>query len=257
MTASNIIELRKSKFGKDHIGLREAVGDAVVDFCNYQPEFRDIEDANLRYRAFFKMVEEQTGCSGIVATAKKEAAGAEIYSGLVRNWQKSPKSNGFKSMGDRGKALIVFHYFRDCHRRLDGKGNLVPDKQIGLHVEKQLDHSGGLLERRQRESDGGSSAEKPSVKGLPSDKSGNDLEKATLKVLNRSDEAISVFWLDFMGVERFYFDLRPSKEFLQPTFISHAWVIRRTGSSKKIATVIMDSTSKTVEVRSDCLCEIW
>jgi len=43
--------------------------------------------------------------------------------------------------------------------------------------------------------------------------------------VNRSDQVIAIYWLDFHGARRLYHSLPPGGRIAQDTFIGHNWLI--------------------------------
>jgi hypothetical protein len=50
-------------------------------------------------------------------------------------------------------------------------------------------------------------------------------ESTGMTFVNRSEQALQVFWLDFQGYRKFYRQLSPGDRFRQDTFIGHNWLV--------------------------------
>jgi invasion protein IalB len=50
-------------------------------------------------------------------------------------------------------------------------------------------------------------------------------QATAMTFVNRSDQAVAIYWLDFQGNRRLYHTLVPGGRFTQATFIGHNWLI--------------------------------
>jgi M6 family metalloprotease-like protein len=66
----------------------------------------------------------------------------------------------------------------------------------------------------------------PAPTPTPVLKSGTGTEPITLIIENQSTEAISIFWLDFDGVEQPYGEIDPTASFKSESFSTHAWRLK-------------------------------
>ena len=48
-----------------------------------------------------------------------------------------------------------------------------------------------------------------------------------INFINQADTCVGVYWLDYHGVRQFYALLNPGGHYLQPTFLTHPWVVVR------------------------------
>jgi len=79
-------------------------------------------------------------------------------------------------------------------------------------------------------------------------KSGGGTEKAIIIFENLTAETASVFWLDYTGAEKRYFDLEPNEKFSQLTFISHSWIVRHAVTRRKICAVTVSQEIEEVQI---------
>ncbi len=62
-------------------------------------------------------------------------------------------------------------------------------------------------------------------KGMGTLRSQNSDTPANMRFVNQRDAAIRTFWLDFDGAARFYAQIDPGDTLLQPTYLTHPWII--------------------------------
>jgi hypothetical protein len=53
----------------------------------------------------------------------------------------------------------------------------------------------------------------------------NSNTPATVQFINRTTQAVSVYWLDFTGQRVLYTVLTPGGSYTQPTYITHPWIV--------------------------------
>jgi len=72
--------------------------------------------------------------------------------------------------------------------------------------------------------------------------------------LNRSGEAINVYWINYRGSEQFYFELQPGQSQRQKTYLTHAWCARDETSNAALLGVVatQDEQVATVSGEMDC-----
>ena len=58
-------------------------------------------------------------------------------------------------------------------------------------------------------------------------KSGPSLEKAELSVINNSPGKLKLFWVDWDGNEKLYATIIANSHIIQPTYISHVWLVEK------------------------------
>jgi hypothetical protein len=74
-------------------------------------------------------------------------------------------------------------------------------------------------------------------------------DKATkLLFVNQTKAAVEVFWKDYQGDERLYRTLQPGEHHVQPTFVSHVWVVRSALTHDLVASLIAASEEQTLFV---------
>lgn len=78
-------------------------------------------------------------------------------------------------------------------------------------------------------------------------KSRDGLAQAELTVFNNSDETVKVWWLNYDGKRTFYRDVAPHKSYIQPTWLTHPWVITSVGGAC-YRFLVMNSVRQTVTV---------
>jgi von Hippel-Lindau disease tumor supressor len=54
-----------------------------------------------------------------------------------------------------------------------------------------------------------------------------------IKFINASERAFKVYWLNYSGKRTFYKAIPANSVYVQPTFLSHPWVITETNDSCK------------------------
>jgi hypothetical protein len=70
--------------------------------------------------------------------------------------------------------------------------------------------------------------------------------KATnVRFTNLMKIPVEVSWKDFQGDERLYRTLQPGEKYLQPTFVSHVWVVRNALTHELVASLIAASDQQT------------
>ena len=55
-------------------------------------------------------------------------------------------------------------------------------------------------------------------------RSQNSSTKVTLHFANSSNRAAKIYWLDYQGNRQFYRELKPGQDYMQPSFMTHAWI---------------------------------
>ncbi|MDR3694140.1 hypothetical protein [Mucilaginibacter sp.] len=58
-------------------------------------------------------------------------------------------------------------------------------------------------------------------------KSGVSTERADLSVINNTSGKVKLFWVDWSGGEKLYATINANSSIIQPTFISHVWLIEK------------------------------
>ena len=56
-------------------------------------------------------------------------------------------------------------------------------------------------------------------------RSRNSLVEAEMKFVNLSGQTVNVYWLDYGGERKFYQTLRDGEFYVQPTYLTHPWLI--------------------------------
>lgn len=65
-------------------------------------------------------------------------------------------------------------------------------------------------------------------------RSTNTAEPAWLTVVNFSNQAVWVYWLNYDGQEVFYRQLQPNEAYVQQTYLTHPWCIRNAGTGQAV-----------------------
>jgi len=71
--------------------------------------------------------------------------------------------------------------------------------------------------------------------------------KASLTIVNNTDETVQSFWLDYHGARVFYRQVPPHSRYVQPTWLTHPWVIASLGGTC-YRLVVMTALQQTVTV---------
>lgn len=56
----------------------------------------------------------------------------------------------------------------------------------------------------------------------------------SIEFVNLSDEKIVVYWLDYDGVRQPYGELAPGQSYVQPTHLTHPWLITDAGGANSL-----------------------
>eukprot|EP01119_Soliformovum_irregulare_P024750 TRINITY_DN8950_c0_g1_i2.p1 TRINITY_DN8950_c0_g1~~TRINITY_DN8950_c0_g1_i2.p1 ORF type:complete len:243 (-),score=36.43 TRINITY_DN8950_c0_g1_i2:78-806(-) len=67
---------------------------------------------------------------------------------------------------------------------------------------------------------------------------------------NESKDNVEIFWVDYNGVEVMYGTLTPNTSYIQPTYLTHPWIIRRNGEAI-LYTIGVPSRQRKVIVTDD------
>lgn len=62
--------------------------------------------------------------------------------------------------------------------------------------------------------------------------------ETSIKFLNRMNEPVNIYWIDYEGNQKFYFTLGPQKQHEQPTYVSHPWVITTAEDDQFVASIV-------------------
>ena len=62
--------------------------------------------------------------------------------------------------------------------------------------------------------------------------------ETAITFVNSSDSAVIVYWIDYQGVEQFWFELQPSESWRQETFVTHPWCVRDKTSNTALLSVV-------------------
>ena len=62
----------------------------------------------------------------------------------------------------------------------------------------------------------------------------NNNTEATIRFSNNTLAAVDVYWLDYSGVEVFYYTLAPGQVVLQPTWLTHPWIVRLNSNNLRL-----------------------
>lgn len=59
-----------------------------------------------------------------------------------------------------------------------------------------------------------------------------------IEFINARRAPVRLYWIEFDGAPRLYATIPPGGEVLQPTFVSHRWLVAREGSDAPVAAFI-------------------
>ena len=59
-----------------------------------------------------------------------------------------------------------------------------------------------------------------------------------IEFVNRLDEMVVVYWIDYKGVEKEYFKLRPKESKKQMTYVTHPWIVRKEKNKEEVGSII-------------------
>ena len=76
----------------------------------------------------------------------------------------------------------------------------------------------------------------------------NDLVPLNITFSNQRGQAINLFWIDYQGVRQFYNELQPGESVVQPTFITHPWVITDKDTGECVQLVMPDLNTPTINI---------
>jgi hypothetical protein len=72
-------------------------------------------------------------------------------------------------------------------------------------------------------------------------------ERANIKFVNQTDQALKIYWLDFAGGRKFYADLAAGASYTQATMTGHVWLVAD-GADKCVRVATADAETTTVTV---------
>ncbi len=73
--------------------------------------------------------------------------------------------------------------------------------------------------------------------------------ETSIEFVNSLQESVNVFWVDYNGKEIKYATLDPGKRFLQPTYITHPWIVRRTSDKRKVGFIVGKKEKQTLNIK--------
>ena len=62
--------------------------------------------------------------------------------------------------------------------------------------------------------------------------------ETAITFVNSSDGSITVYWVDYLGTEQFWFELQPGQSQRQETFVTHPWCVRDKTSNTALLAVV-------------------
>lgn len=70
-----------------------------------------------------------------------------------------------------------------------------------------------------------------------------------LTVINRSNEDIEGYWLDFEGKEVYYFKLKSNEQVMMDSYIGHVWRIKSAASKTNLKTILVENSNQTLDLK--------
>lgn len=258
MIVPTFLEFQNSEKAKKHVGLRPVVHAAVKDFCDNQSDkFSRIRNPNQRYYAFFCAVEDATARAGLTDRDPDDPKGRDYYSTLVKNWGKFSKRDGYVSLGNFDKALLVFYYFLYYHRTANDDGKEAKDNTIGFWIERQLDFNSDIRDTR-RQADQALRDKKrlasyaPGITQEQLDRESPSRQGA-MSLINYSNARLSFYWVNYDGIEKHYFYLGARRKTEQRTYMGHSWVVRLSETNIKVHSFTINQPISSIEVTQDMI----
>lgn len=223
------------KYSTSKIGLRRATALYIRQYRRLHKFPVGVRDLNEKYRLIFSRIDEDTKYNLLLGQEGEagDESGVATYKILVDNWARK-KSSGLK--GDRNKALLVFYWF--CYFVKDRGG--AHDRSYAMAIEKSLVWTKKDIKKNELQ-DARTEQSFDKSKSTAEEISGIDFE-------NISSQIISVYWVDFMGHEKFYFDVDPGHSHGQATFIDHVWTVRLKATGHKIYKVLATRKAEKITI---------
>lgn len=82
------------------------------------------------------------------------------------------------------------------------------------------------------------STQSTQVESTKSSRSFQSLQPTSITFVNTLDRPVAVLWRDFAGVEKLYMNLGPGQSYEQPTYTTHAWVVRESASGTIVLAIV-------------------
>lgn len=257
MSVSTFLDFKDSNYNKRHIGLRPAIHHAVKEHCSNTLRYSRVSDKNRRYYDFFVDVEDATNCSILIDHVIDRSGATDYYYSLFKNWNKFSKKGNFVSLGNFEKALLVFYFFLYCNYETDDSGGKKLNNETGKWIKRRLFLENDIRNTRREEYE---KNQRLALKGADSVQTVSELaisntstQKSWITFQNKTEEGVSIYWLDYQDQEQLYFVMRPLTEFTQLTFTSHSWMVRRAVDNQKICEVTVLNTNETVQITNDMI----
>ena len=89
------------------------------------------------------------------------------------------------------------------------------------------------------------------IQSNPLLRSGDGSTKVTLEVVNKSNETLKFYWVDFNGIEQSFGDLTPNGTITQGTSSTHAWRIKDASGNLLFEYVVKEQKTQTIEIGAD------
>ena len=70
-----------------------------------------------------------------------------------------------------------------------------------------------------------------------------------LTVINRSNEEIEGYWLDFEGKEVYYFNLKSNEQVMMDSYIGHVWRFKSATSKTNLKTILVENSNQILDFK--------
>lgn len=71
-----------------------------------------------------------------------------------------------------------------------------------------------------------------------------------IEFVNKLDEMVVVYWIDYKGKENEYFELQPGESKKQKTYVTHPWIVKKGKSQKPVGSIIGELQGKRLVIES-------
>ena len=89
----------------------------------------------------------------------------------------------------------------------------------------------------------------PNITSVLPVKSAPGTTASKLTVINRSNEEIEGYWLDFEGKEVYYFNLKSNEQVMMDSFIGHVWRFKSAISKTNLKTILVENSNQTLDFK--------
>ena len=73
-------------------------------------------------------------------------------------------------------------------------------------------------------------------------------QPTAMQFKNNRSSAVRIYWLDYQGQRKFYTELAPGQEYVQPTFVTHPWIVTDQ-TERCLAFYMPDRSQRRVDIR--------